>query len=151
DKMAALNISPAQVRQALAANNYLAAVGQTKGALVKVNLTANTDLHTADDFKHLVNRQENGKLIRLSDIADVVLGADDYDTEVRYSQQRAVFMGIRVLPNANQVDVIKRARTELEQIKRELPTGIQASVAYDATAYINDAMHEEIGRASCRE
>src|SRR5437868_6861791 len=142
DRMAALNVSPAQVRQALAANNYLAAVGQTKGSLVKVNLTANTDLHTADDFKQLVIRQENGKLIRLSDIADVVLGAEDYDTEVRYSQQRAVFMGIRVLPNANQVDVIKRARTELEQIKRELPTGMQASVAYDATAYINDAMHE---------
>jgi len=142
DQMAALNISPAQVRQALAANNYLAAVGQTKGSLVKVNLTANTDLHTADDFKQLVMRHDNGKLVRLSDIADVVLGAEDYDTEVRYSQQRAVFMGIRVLPNANSVDVIKRARVELEQIKHELPTGMEASVAYDATAYINDAMHE---------
>ena len=142
DRMAALNVSPAQVRQALAANNYLAAVGQTKGSLVKVNLTANTDLHTAGDFKQLVIRQENGKLVRLSDIADVVLGAEDYDTEVRYSQQRAVFMGIRVLPNANQVDVIKRARVELEQIKNELPTGMEAGVAYDATAYINDAMHE---------
>src|ERR1041385_8770630 len=142
DRMAALNVSPAQVRQALSTNNYLAAVGQTKGSLVKVNLTANTDLHTADDFKRLVIRQQNGTLIRLSDIADVVLGAEDYDTEVRYSQQRAVFMGIRVLPNANSVDVIKRARVELEQIKRDLPTGMEASVAYDATAYINDAMHE---------
>ena len=144
DRMAALNISPAQVRQALAANNYLAAVGQTKGSLVRANLTANTDLHTADDFKKLVIRQENGNLIRLSDIADVVLGAEDYDTEVRYSQQRAVFMGVRVLPNANSIDVIKRVRVELEQIKRELPTGMQASVAYDATAYINDAMHEVV-------
>ncbi|HJT80058.1 MAG TPA: efflux RND transporter permease subunit [Chthoniobacterales bacterium] len=144
DRMAALNISPAQVRQTLAANNYLAAVGQTKGSLVRVNLTANTDLHTADDFKNMVIRQEGGKLVRLSDIADVVLGAEDYDTEVRYSQQRAVFMGIRVLPNANSVDVIKRVRAELEQIKRELPTGMQASMAYDATAYINDAMHEVV-------
>src|SRR5947199_871701 len=144
DRMAALNISPVQVRQALAANNYLAAVGQTKGALVKVNLTANTDLHTADDFKKLVIRQENGKLIRLSDIADVVLGAEDYDTEVRFSQQRAVFMGIWVLPNANSVDVIKRARAELEQIKKELPTGMQAQMAYDATAYISDAIHEVV-------
>jgi multidrug efflux pump len=144
DRMAALNISPAQVRQALTTNNYLAAVGQTKGALVKVNLTANTDLHTADDFKKLVIRQDKGKLIRLGDIADVVLGAEDYDTEVRFSQQRAVFMGIRVLPNANSVDVIKRVRVELDQIKRELPTGMQASVAYDATEYINDAMHEVV-------
>jgi len=142
DRMAALNISPAQVRQVLAANNYLAAVGQTKGALVKVNLTANTDLHTAADFKNLVVRQQNGRLIRLSDIADVVLGAEDYDTEVRFSQQRAVFMGIRVLPNANSVDVIRRARAELDLIKHDLPTGMVAGVAYDATAYINDAMHE---------
>ena len=44
DRMAALNVSPSQVRAALAANNYLAAVGQTKGALVQVNLTATTDL-----------------------------------------------------------------------------------------------------------
>src|SRR6266542_3169473 len=142
DRMAALNISPAQVRQVLAANNYLAAVGQTKGALVKVNLTANTDLHTAADFKNLVVRQQNGRLIRLSDIAAVVLGAEDYDTEVRFSQQRAVFMGIRVLPNANSVDVIRRARAELDLIKHDLPTGMVAGVAYDATAYINDAMHE---------
>src|SRR5512136_56539 len=48
DRMAALNVSPAQVRRALSANNYLAAVGQTKGALVQVNLTANTDLRSVD-------------------------------------------------------------------------------------------------------
>src|SRR5210317_2072329 len=44
ERMAALNISPAQVRQALAANNFLAAVGRTKGSLIQVNLIANTDL-----------------------------------------------------------------------------------------------------------
>src|SRR5207253_10113380 len=77
DRMAALNISPAQVREALSRNNFLAAVGNTKGSLLQVNLTANTDLHTADDFKKLVVRQDKGNLIRLSDIADVVLGAED--------------------------------------------------------------------------
>src|SRR6202165_5403461 len=144
DRMAALNVSPAQVRSALARNNYLAAVGSTKGSLLQVNLTANTDLHTADDFKKLVVRQDKGNLIRLSDIADVVLGAEDYNTEVRFSGQRAVFMGIWVLPNANSIDVIKRVRVEMEQIKRELPTGMTGEIAYDATAYINDAIHEVI-------
>src|SRR5437660_707789 len=108
DRMAALNISPAQVRSALSRNNYLAAVGSTKGSLLQVNLTANTDLHTADDFKKLVVREDKGTLIRLGDIADVVLGAEDYNAEVRFSGQKAVFMGIYVLPNANSVDVIKR-------------------------------------------
>src|SRR5881398_1311642 len=144
DRMAALNVSPAQVRSALSRNNFLSAVGSTKGSLLQVNLTANTDLHTADDFKKLVIRQDKGNLVRLSDIADVELGAEDYNTEVRFSGQKAVFMGIWVLPNANSVDVIKRVRVEMEQIKRELPTGLNAEIAYDATAYINDAIHEVI-------
>src|SRR6184192_3283541 len=144
NQMAALNISPAEVRAALARNNYLSAVGSTKGSLLQINLTANTDLHTADDFKKLVVRQDKGTLVRLGDIADVVLGAEDYNAEVRFSGQKAVFMGIYVLPNANSVDVIKRVRVEMEQIKRELPTGLNAEIAYDATAYINDAIHEVI-------
>src|SRR6266436_3904860 len=144
DRMAALNISPAQVRNMLARNNFLSAVGNTKGSLLQVNLTANTDLHTVDDFKKLVIRQEKGNLVRLSDIADVVLGAEDYNTEVRFSGQKAVFMGIWVLPNANSVDVIKRVRVEMEQIQKELPAGMKGEIAYDATAYINDAIHEVV-------
>jgi len=144
NRMAALNISPSQVRDALARNNFLAAVGNTKGSLLQVNLTANTDLHTADDFKKLVVRQSGGTLVRLGDIADVVLGAEDYNSEVHFSGQKAVFMGIYVLPNANSVDVIKRVRVEMEQIKGELPTGMTAEIAYDATAYINDAIHEVV-------
>src|SRR6476661_1354830 len=144
DRMAALNINPAQVRNMLARNNFLSAVGNTKGSLLQVNLTANTDLHTVDDFKKLVIRQEKGNLVRLSDIADVELGAEDYNTEVRFSGQRAVFMGIYVLPNANAVDVIKRVRVEMEQIQQELPAGMKGEIAYDATAYINDAIHEVV-------
>ena len=87
-------------------------------------------------------REQNGGIVRLADIADVVLGAEDYDTEVRFSGQTAVFMGIWVLPNANSLDVIKRVRTEMAAIQRELPSGMQARVAYDATKYINNAIHE---------
>ena len=142
DRMAALNVSPAQVRKALANNNYLAALGSTKGALVAVNLTANTDLHTAEDFKNLVVREQNGTLVRLGEVADVVLGAEDYNSEVRFSGQRAVFMGIFVLPNSNSIDVIKRVRTEMTQIVKELPTGMQGRIAYDGTAYINTAIKD---------
>ena len=142
DRMAALNVSPAQVRKALANNNYLAALGSTKGAFVQVDLISNTDLHTAEDFKNLVVREENGTLVRLGEVADVVLGAEDYNSEVRFSGQRAVFMGIFVLPNANSIDVIKRVRTEMEQITKELPTGLEGRIAYDGTAYINTAIKD---------
>ncbi|MGK0296939.1 MAG: multidrug efflux pump [Gammaproteobacteria bacterium] len=144
-EMAALNISPAQVRTALAANNYLAAVGSTKGAFVQVNLTVNTDLHSVDDFKKLVIRQENDTLIRLEDVADVELGAEDYDTEVSFNGQTAVFMGIFPLSNANTIDVIERVRIELDAVKRNLPMGLEASVGYDASEYISDAINEVVG------
>jgi multidrug efflux pump len=142
DRMAALNISPVEVRRALAANNFLSAVGQTKGSLIQVNLTANTDLSSVPEFRQLVIREENGALVRLGDVADVVLGAEDYDTDVRFSGQTAVFMGVWVLPNANSLDVIKSVRAELERIKSDLPSGMKASMAYDATGYIHDALRE---------
>ena len=144
ERMAALNVSPSQVRAALVANNYLAAVGQTKGQLVQVNLTATTDLRTVDEFKQLVIRQEGGALVRLQDVADVVLGADTYEQDVRMTGERAVFMGVWVLPNANSLDVINSVRKEMDQIKAELPGGLDASVAYDSTKYIENAIDEVV-------
>ncbi|HJV66469.1 MAG TPA: efflux RND transporter permease subunit, partial [Geomonas sp.] len=140
DRMAALNVSPSQVRQVLAANNFLAAPGHTKGAYIQVNLTTDTNLTTSEQFRKLVVRQSNGTIVRLSDIADVALGAEDYDSEVHFSGQTAVFMGIWPLPNANSLDVIKRVRAEMDGIQRDLPTGLKARIAYDATDYISSAI-----------
>jgi len=142
DRMAALNVSPVQVRQALSRNNFLSAVGQTKGSLIQVNLTANTDLQSVPEFRQLVIREEQGTLVRLGDIADVVLGAEDYNTEVRFSGKTAVFMGVWVLPNSNSLDVIKAVRGEIDKIQADLPTGMKAEVAYDATGYIRNALSE---------
>ncbi len=142
NRMAALNISPAQVRRALSANNYLAALGKTKGGLIQVNLTADTNLHSVEEFKKLVLRRHGGAIIRLEDVAKIVLGAEDYDTEVRFSGKTAVFMGIWPLPNANSIDVINRVRTEMKSIKKGLPSGMEGRIAYDGTSYINNAIHE---------
>ncbi len=144
DRLAAFNINPNQIREVLAANNFLSAVGRTKGSLVQVNLSANTDLRSVDEFQELVIRQSGDTLVRLRDVADVELGAESYDSEVKFSGEKAVFMGIWVLPNANSLDVIKRVRAEMEQIQKELPTGMEGGIAYDATKYIEDAIHEVI-------
>ncbi|HKP62035.1 MAG TPA: efflux RND transporter permease subunit [Polyangiales bacterium] len=145
ERMAALNISPSQVRAALAANNYLSAVGKAKGSLVQVNLTADTDLKSVDEFKRMQIRQQGGAVVRLEDIADVVLGAEDYDAEVRFSGQTAVFMGIYVLPNANALDVIAQIKKEMVALQKDLPTGMSGRVAYDGTAYITGAIDEVVG------
>ncbi len=144
DRLAAYNISPNQVRQSLAANNFLSAVGRTKGSLVQINLTANTDLRSVEEFQNLVLRQSGDNLVRLRDVADVALGAEDYDTEVRFTGERAVFMGIWTLPNANSLDVIKRLRKEMAAIQSDLPVGLKGRIAYDATKYIDDALREVI-------
>jgi len=144
ERLAALNISPAEVRQALAVNNVQAAIGQTRGSYTQVNLSANTDLKSAEDFKRLVVRHNDAGTIRLSDVADVVLGAEDYNTEVNYSGDTAVFMGVWVAPNANSLDVIRNVTKEMELIKSDLPSGLNGAVAYDGTKYIESAIHEVI-------
>jgi len=144
-QMASLNVSAAQVRQALAANNYLAALGNTKGAFVQVNLTANTDLHTVEEFERLVVREQNDTIVRLRDVATVELGAEDYDTEVRFNGQSAVFVGIFPLPSANTIDVVELVRKELTAIQEDLPQGLEISVGYDASEYISSAIHEVMG------
>ena len=142
ERMAAYNVSPAEVRKTLAANNYLAALGQTKGSLIQINLTADTDLRSVEEFKQLVIREENGAVIRLADLGEVVLGAEDYDNEVRFSGQTATFIGIWPLPNANSLDMIKLIRTEMAAIEKDLPSGLKGRIAYDATAYIDNAINE---------
>jgi multidrug efflux pump len=144
DKLAAYGLSPAQVSAALVANNALAAVGSTKGSFISINMNAATDLHTAEEFKQLVVKQQNGTIIRLRDVADVVLGAENYDTAVRFSGESATFIGIFVLPTANALDVIDRVKVAVPDIESALPAGLQITVPYDSTAYIHDAINEVI-------
>ncbi len=142
EKMASLGISPSQVRDALASNNYLSALGQTKGSMTSVNLVANTDLRTVEEFKQLVVKQENGDVVRLGEIADVVLGAETYDAEVRFNGENAVFIGIWALPTANTLEVMQRVREAMPEIQAQLPAGMKAGIPYDSTLYIENAISE---------
>jgi multidrug efflux pump len=142
DKMAALGISPSAVHDSLANNNYLSALGSTKGSMVSVNLVANTDLRTAQDFRNLVVKKDKGTIVRLGEIADVVLGAETYDDDVRFNGEAATFMGVWVLPTANSLDVIKQVRDAIPGIRAQLPAGMKVGIPYDSTAYIQDAIKE---------
>ena len=142
EQMAAHNISPTAVRDALARNNYLSALGRTKGSMVSVNLVANTDLRTPEEFRQLVVKEENGVVVRLGEIADVVLGAENYEEDVRFDGETAVFMGVWVLPTANSLEVIQRVRAAMPAIEAQLPAGMKAGIPYDSTEYIQDAIDE---------
>src|SRR5216117_3966800 len=142
EKMAAMGISASQVRDALAQNNYLSTLGRTKGSMVSVNLVANTNLRTTDDSRKLVVKEHNGDVVRLGDIADVALGAENYEQDVRFDGKGATFMGIWVLPTANALEVIHRVREAVPGIQAQLPAGMKLGIPYDSTEYIQSAIHE---------
>src|SRR6478609_1487029 len=142
EKMAALGLSAAHVRSALAAQNYLSAVGQTKGSMLTVNLTAQTDLRDVEGFRNVIIRQSGTELVRLKDIADVVLGAENYDSLVNFSGVNGVFIGVSALPTANAIDVIKGVRAVLPDIQAQLPPGLSGKIVADFTEFINESISE---------
>ncbi|HWL15495.1 MAG TPA: efflux RND transporter permease subunit, partial [Opitutus sp.] len=142
DRMAALGLSAADVRSALAAQNVLSAVGQTKGSMLTVYLTAETDLTSAEGFRNIIVREHNGELIRVRDIADVVLGAESYDSSVKFSGQNGVFIGVFALPTANSIEVMQGVREILPDIAAQLPPGLHGKVVADLTEFITDSISE---------
>ncbi len=141
-RMAALGITPGELRQALAQNNYQAAIGQTKGQAVSLQLRSNTDLRDVDAFRRLVIREQDGAVIRLEDIAEVELGAENYDVSFVYNGDVSVSLGIYSLPDANALDVARSVRAIFPDIQANLPPGINGSIPYDRTLYIEDAIVE---------
>jgi len=144
EKMAAYNISASEIQRALVSNNVQATLGQTKGALSQLVLSADTDLNSVEDFEALIIRRNEQGTIRLDDVAKVELGAENYNSHAHFSGESAVFIGIWVAPKANALEVIKKARAELDKIKKDLPTGLTAAVGYDATEYIDESMKEVV-------
>ncbi|MBV8123160.1 MAG: efflux RND transporter permease subunit, partial [Paucibacter sp.] len=144
NKMAARNVTAADVSAALANNNYLTALGATKGQMVTVPLTASTDLHSVDEFKRLAIKQNGDAIVRLEDVATVTLGSENYDFNVAFSGVRSVFIGIKVAPEANILDVAKRVRTAFPDIRSQLPTGLTGEIVYDSTDFINTSIYEVV-------
>ena len=145
ERMAGLGVTGTDVRQALQANNVLSAVGRTRGQMVSVNLTADTDLQSVEEFQRLVVRAENGALVRLEDIAEVELGPESFDASVTYNGLDAVFIGVEIAPDANAVDVIGEVRRVWDAlIIPQLPEGLDATISYDSAEYIESAIDEVI-------
>ncbi|MDE2397181.1 MAG: efflux RND transporter permease subunit [Burkholderiales bacterium] len=144
DRLAAYGLTAADVSAALGNNNVLTALGSTKGQMVTVPLTAATDLHTVEEFKQLIVKRSGGQLVRLQDVANVTLGSENYDFNVAFSGNRSVFVGIKVAPDANILDVAKRVREAFPPIQQQLPAGLTAQIVYDATAFINTSIYEVV-------
>src|SRR5213596_3118461 len=142
ERLAALNLAPGDVWAALQRNNYLAAVGKTKGDLVQVSLLSNTDLRTPQEFKDLVVAERNAAIVRLSDVARVELGAEEADFITKFNDKEAVYLGVWPLVGSNEIEVAGRLHQEMNRIRGTLPNDIDMQLAYDATVFMTDALHE---------
>lgn len=143
-KLSGYGLTAADVANQLAANDFITAVGRTKGNMIAIDLTATTNLSTVDDFKKLVLKSQNGAIIRLGDVAKVTLGSQNYDTAVQFDGQSAVYIGIKMVPSANMLNVINNVKKEMVPIEKQLPQGLTAKIVYDATDYVNSSIHEVI-------
>ncbi len=144
-KMSALDVTASDVSQALTSNNFISAVGRTDGQMVTVNLTATTGLETLEAFRNLIVKATDKAIVRLKDVSTVSLGAENYDTAVKFDGKEAVYIGIKVTPAANLLTVIENIRTIFPSIQAQLPEGLNGKIVYDATKYVNASIHEVEG------
>ncbi|KAB2914428.1 MAG: MexW/MexI family multidrug efflux RND transporter permease subunit [Hyphomicrobiaceae bacterium] len=142
DKMAALSVTPTDVRNALAANNFTTAAGQVKGDFVQTTINAETSLNSAAAFGKLVVKTRGDALVRLDDIATIELGPESADSSSVFDGLKAVFIGIFATPSANPLTVISDVRKTFPELQRQLPAGLEAAIAYDATKFINASISE---------
>ena len=142
DRLAAFNLSPGDVQGALRRNNYLAAVGRTKGNAVQINLLANTDLRSATEFEELIVADRGGAIVRLKDVAKVERGAEEADMIAKYNTIEGVYLGIWPVPGANEIDVQHRLVAEMERIRPTLPADIDMQLVWDGTMFMRNALTE---------
>jgi hydrophobe/amphiphile efflux-1 (HAE1) family protein len=142
EKMAALGVTPTDVRTALAANNFTSAAGQIKGDFVQTTINAQTSLDSASAFGQLIVSARGDALVRLSDISDITLGAENADSSSVFNGLKAVFVGIYSTPTANPLTVIADVRKTFPDIKAQLPPGMTADIAYDSTKFIDASIRE---------
>ncbi len=142
NRMAALGVTGSDVAAVLEGNNYLSGVGQIRGETVQIDLSATTDVSRVEDFRDLVVREDEGALVRLSDIAEVELGSADYDSSTLYRGLPAIFIGIEQSPGANPLDVAARVRELMPKLVTQFPEGLEAAIPYDASEFIEDSIRE---------
>ncbi len=143
-RMAALKVAPSDVFNALLANNYLSTAGQTKGQYVAFPLNSQTDLHDQKQFENLIIKSTPTTIIYLKDVAKVLLGSEDYDSNVNFNGKKAIFIGIKSTPTANPLTVIGQIRVLFPELLKNFPPSLKGDIVYDATNYIRASIKEVV-------
>jgi multidrug efflux pump len=141
-KMAGRSISSNEVSAAIAANNYQAAAGQSKGYFIVSNVQTNTDLRDVEQFKRMIVKAKDGGFVRMEDIATVELAAQSSDASVAFNGEHAIFIGVQATPQGNPLTLVKGVRGLMPELERNLPPSMKMKVAYDSTKFIQSSIDE---------
>src|SRR6478752_3339347 len=143
EKMAAVNLTPADVENELRAQNIEIPAGRVESRQREFTVLSETDLKTPEQFAAvIINRSDAGYLVRLGDVAKIELGADSSRFRARYNGNNAIPLGIVKQATANPLEISEALHTLLPQITRSLPEGMKVEVAYDTTVFIERSIHE---------
>ena len=143
-RMAALKVSAADIVNAIGAENYQSAAGQTRSSLVQTNVNLITDTADPEIFKRFIIRDEGANAVRLGEVADVALGAENYDSLVMFDGVPSIYIGILGTSDGNPLTTIKLVTAELDRIKNSFPPGLKVAIAYDSTEFIQASINEVI-------
>ena len=142
-KLAARGLSAGEIAAALRANNVQAAPGQLKSALTVTNISASTDLHSVEDFREMVVKSSpQGGVVRLSDVATVEIGGQNYNNAAFATGTPALFIGIQPTPEGNPIDIVRHANELIPKLREMAPPGLTVALNYDVARFVNASIDE---------
>ncbi len=143
-RMAAQNVSAADIMAAIGAENYQSAAGQTRGRLVQTDVNAVTDSADPGVFRRFVIRDDGMNKVRLGDVAEIELGAENYDSLVMFDNVPSIYIGINGTTDGNPLTTIQLVNAELAKLEKSFPPGLKTAIAYDSTEFIRASIKEVI-------
>jgi len=141
-RMAAHGLTTQEVERAVASENAEIPAGRVEGKEREFSVRTRGDLFTAEEFGAIIVKQEGTETVRLSDVADVTVGAEDERTAARWNGKEAVGLGIIKQSKASTVDVCEAVIKALPALATELPAGMKLDIAYDSSNYIKDSIKD---------
>lgn len=146
-KMRAYSISDDDVRNAVASQNIQAATGsvgtESSSRWMQFKVDTKGRLSTPEEFERIIVKSgEDGRQIRLGDIAKVELGAETYNSTGTLNGKPAVVLAIFKLNDANALEIMKEVNKTLEELKQNFPDGMTWDVCYDSTRFVVVSMQE---------
>ncbi|HBP5573626.1 efflux RND transporter permease subunit [Pseudomonas aeruginosa] len=142
-RLAAHGLSAGEISAALRANNVQAAPGQIKSSLTVTNISAATDLRGVEDFRQMVVKSSpGGGVVRLSDVATVEVGGQNYNNLSFATGVPAIFVALQPTPDGNPLEIVKHANELLPKIRAMAPPGLTVAPNYDVARFVNASIEE---------